>query len=356
MKIFSNDEIRTHKIIRAINDLQRGLPITIKQKFLISSVETLSEYNFNKLRTAFKDKLTLVAPTPNGYALQELSNFSLKQIKSFCECNKDRNLLNYNSKLSDESFTEEYYLFVKRIFTFAKLLPIFLFTKLNSNHNQFINDHILKIEQQDLILYEKMINSDVEPIVTNVPIQLNHIGKITITIFRVISTGEQHIAIASANIVHNKTPLVRLHSSCYTGDLLQSLQCDCNSQLFSALKLMNSSPENAGVIIYLAQEGRGIGLANKLRTYALQNKGYDTAEANIQLGFNIDERDYSVAAEILKQLKIKEIKLLTNNPKKTTALTKAGINIRKILPLMTEMNNYNKRYMETKKHKMAHTI
>ena len=146
--------------------------------------------------------------------------------------------------------------------------------------------------------------------------------------------------------------LVRVHSKCFTGDTLGSLRCDCRKQLEKSLELI---AKEGGMLIYLDQEGRGIGLANKIRAYSLQDSGLDTVDANKELGFHNDPRDYSSAAKILAHFSIKRIRLLTNNPKKTSGLEGNGIKIERI-PLLTEPNKYNKRYMETKKRRMNHLI
>ena len=359
MKFFSMDEIRSNNVARALCDLKRGAPIVIAKKYLIASVETLSESNFNRLRQSFKDKLTLVTPTLKNYLVQKAFPLSFNEVKALCVPRNAPNHCISSSRfiVTDNKFAEQYHQLAKQSLTIAKLLPIFLLVELDAMDEKFLEDaFIINIEIQDLASYKRVMGSTVEQIVTNVPVQLKDTGKVNITMFRVISTGEEHIAIISGDVTGSKAPLVRLHSSCYTGDLLRSLQCDCSAQLLTAVRFMNEKPENAGVIIYLAQEGRGIGLANKLRAYILQEKGYDTVEANAHLGFEMDARDYSIAAEILKQLKIEEVTLLTNNPKKKQALIGNGINVLKVLPLMTEINNYNKKYMETKKQKMAHTI
>ena len=145
---------------------------------------------------------------------------------------------------------------------------------------------------------------------------------------------------------------VRVHSKCLTGDTFASKRCDCREQLEASLKYIS---DKGGVLIYLDQEGRGIGLANKIKAYALQDTGYDTVEANKQLGFEDDHRDFKVAAEILHFLKIKKIKLLTNNPDKMRGLEDNGISVERI-PLIIKPNKHNRKYIETKKNKMNHLI
>ncbi len=153
----------------------------------------------------------------------------------------------------------------------------------------------------------------------------------------------------------NETPLVRVHSGCVTGDIFHSLKCDCYQQLQAAMKRVTTAP--LGVVIYLPyHEGRGIGLVNKIRAYALQDQGLDTVDANIEIGAPIDAREYDLSAQILFDLGMPEIRLLTNNPAKVEALKAQGIKVVEQVPVVTEPSLYNKRYLETKRARMAHKI
>lgn len=157
------------------------------------------------------------------------------------------------------------------------------------------------------------------------------------------------------NASATEVPLVRVHSGCVTGDIFHSLKCDCYAQLQSALKLVTDAP--LGVIIYLPyHEGRGIGLVNKIRAYALQDQGLDTVDANIEIGAPIDAREYDLSAQILFDLGMPEIKLITNNPAKVEALKAQGIKVVEQVSVVTEPSLYNKRYLETKRARMAHKI
>jgi len=161
--------------------------------------------------------------------------------------------------------------------------------------------------------------------------------------------GKEHLVIFTKNIP--EIPIVRIHSECLTGDALRSLKCDCGEQLEYALKTIN---EKGGMVIYLRQEGRGIGLFNKVNAYALQDKGLDTVEANHQLGFEADLRDFSIVEKILKNFGIKKIKLLTNNPRKEFAFKE--IEVVERIPIKIKPNPYNKNYLKTKKEKLGHKL
>ena len=183
---------------------------------------------------------------------------------------------------------------------------------------------------------------------------LKEAPKSKIIMFKNSNGKEEHFAIIVGNGLEVKSPLVRLHSQCLTGDVFSSLKCDCGQQLDSALSLMNK--EGAGIILYLAQEGRDIGLLNKIRAYALQDAGFDTVEANHRLGFNADERTFDTAVEMLTLLNLGKIRLLTNNPDKIKQLSDLGIEISSRVPLIVETNSHNEDYISVKKNKTGHLI
>ncbi len=163
-----------------------------------------------------------------------------------------------------------------------------------------------------------------------------------------------HIALVKGELDPDKPALVRVHSECMTGDIFGSLRCDCGSQLFKAMEMMDK--EGSGVLLYLRQEGRGIGLVNKLKAYELQRQGFDTVEANEKLGFKADMRDYGIGAQILVHLGVRKMKLLTNNPKKMIGLEGYGLSVVEQVPIETEPNEYNKGYLECKMLKMGHLL
>ena len=172
--------------------------------------------------------------------------------------------------------------------------------------------------------------------------------------FKQKANGLEHIALIKGKWTIDDIILVRMHSSCITGDLFGSLRCECGDQLHKAMKIIEK--EGKGVIVYMNQEGRGIGLMNKIKAYKLQEEGYDTVEANIELGFEPDEREYGVGAQILRELGVAKMKLMTNNPVKRIGLEGYGLKIIENVPIVIEPNEYNKFYMDTKKNKMGHLL
>jgi 3,4-dihydroxy 2-butanone 4-phosphate synthase/GTP cyclohydrolase II len=177
--------------------------------------------------------------------------------------------------------------------------------------------------------------------------------------FRVIAYGVQHeqqqpIVLVLGDVSQARDPLVRLHSSCFTGDLLDSLRCDCGDQLHMALDMIGR--EGAGVLVYLPQEGRGIGLVEKIRAYELQDRGLDTVEANLALGYKADSRDYGIGIQLLKDLGLRRVRLLTNNPKKTDAFIYGGFDLEVVdqVPILPPVHEFNERYLATKREKLGH--
>lgn len=177
-------------------------------------------------------------------------------------------------------------------------------------------------------------------------------GDFLIAGFQEIATGKHHIALLHNNLNKEKPILTRIHSECLTGDTFLSLRCDCGFQLMTALSRI--AAEGSGLIIYHRQEGRNIGILNKIRAYKLQDNGYDTVQANHYLGFGADDRDFSCCIQIFKFLRIRKVRLLTNNPKKVKALLEAGINVIERVPLIVGYNKKNKKYLTTKYQKLGH--
>ena len=209
---------------------------------------------------------------------------------------------------------------------------------------------IVKIE--DLIAYrkmtEKLILRAAEAILPT------EYGEFKIVVFSSAVDGKEHLALTMGEIAPDEPILVRVHSECLTGDVFGSLRCDCGPQLNAALRQI--AAEGSGVLVYMRQEGRGIGLINKIRAYQLQEQGLDTVEANVELGFDADLRDYGYGAQILRELGVGKMRLLTNNPRKIKGLHGHGLEIVERVPLLVDANEYNERYLLTKKLKLGHLL
>lgn len=213
-----------------------------------------------------------------------------------------------------------------------------------------LNLTIISIE--DLIAYrlqkESLIEREVD---VNLPTVY---GDFHLYAYKQVTTGQEHLALVKGEWKKDEEVLVRVHSSCLTGDIFGSCRCDCGPQLHTAMEMIEK--EGKGVIVYMNQEGRGIGLLNKLQAYKLQENGRDTVQANLELGFESDERDYGVGAQILRDLGVSKMKLMTNNPKKRAGLVGYGLEIISVVQIEIEPNKHNESYLQTKKDKMGHTI
>lgn len=205
---------------------------------------------------------------------------------------------------------------------------------------------------KDLISYrlakESIVSRQVE---VNMPTQW---GDFKLIDYKVDTNGEEHLALVKGEWEKDEAVYVRVHSSCVTGDIFGSCRCDCGPQLHKAMEMIEK--EGKGVIVYMNQEGRGIGLLNKLKAYKLQEQGLDTVEANLELGFKMDERDYGVGAQILRDLGVSKMKLMTNNPVKRVGLIGYGLEVTENIPIVIPSNPHNEKYIQTKKDKMGHSF
>lgn len=208
------------------------------------------------------------------------------------------------------------------------------------------------ISIKDLIEYRLKTDSLIEEIVrVDMPTKFGHFKLIA---FNEKGTPNEHLALIKGEWEKEEPVLVRVHSSCFTGDILGSMRCDCGEQLHAAMQQVEK--EGKGVILYMNQEGRGIGLVNKLKAYKLQENGFDTVEANLHLGFPMDKRDYGIGAQILRYLGITKLRLLSNNPKKRAGLLGYGLEIVDAVPIEVAPNPHNEKYLQTKRDKLGHTI
>ena len=205
---------------------------------------------------------------------------------------------------------------------------------------------------KDLISYRLAKESNVDRIV-EVKMPTNW-GDFDLVAYKVKTTGQEHMALIKGSWQKDEPVLVRVHSSCVTGDVFGSCRCDCGPQLHAAMEMIEKAGK--GVIVYMNQEGRGIGLLNKLKAYKLQEQGRDTVEANIELGFEMDERDYGIGAQILRHLNVSKIKLITNNPRKRAGLSGYGLEVVENIPIEICSNPHNEKYLQTKRDKLGHEI
>src|SRR6185295_1529532 len=212
--------------------------------------------------------------------------------------------------------------------------------------------HLLMITIADLIKYRTRTESLVKRVATaKMPTEW---GEFRVHAFDNLVDQQTHVALVCGDITDGKDVMVRVHSQCLTGDVLHSIRCDCGAQLEAAMQRI--ATEGRGVLLYLNQEGRGIGLGNKIRAYALQDKGLDTVEANERLGFKPDQRDYGIGAQILRDLGVRTMRLLTNHPRKFVGLEGYGLSVVESVPLEVTATEFTKRYLKTKKDKLGHKL
>jgi 3,4-dihydroxy 2-butanone 4-phosphate synthase/GTP cyclohydrolase II len=218
---------------------------------------------------------------------------------------------------------------------------------------KFVKKHkLLMVTIADLIRYRTRTECMVTHI-AKAELPTDH-GPFTIHAYESALDGQTHVALVRGEIGHGKDVMVRVHSKCLTGDVLHSLRCDCGAQLDAAMEQI--AKEGRGILLYLNQEGRGIGLANKIRAYELQDQGLDTVEANEKLGFKPDQRDYGIGAQILRDLGVHTMRLLTNNPRKFVGLEGYGLSVSESLPLEVAPTEFTRRYLKTKKDKLGHKL
>ena len=342
---------------RARADLRMGVPVVVGDS-LVLAAETLSQERLSYLQLAGQPLAlvitgwranTLKARAYDGdlARIKVPSDAPLSWIHAIADPADDLNtpMKGPLSSLRDGS-AENARLALKLVKS-ARLLPSAIITKIPETTENLTH---LDVEGLTRVLGAEHVLSSV--VNARLPLEVNDAGKLHV--FRPDDGGEEHFAVEIGNPDRNGPVLVRLHSACFTGDLLGSLKCDCGPQLRAAMAQMGT--EGAGVLLYLNQEGRGIGLANKMRAYSLQDQGFDTVEANHRLGFEDDERDFRIGASLLKSLGITQIRLLTNNPAKIAMLTANGLDVVERVPLQVGRGRHNTDYLATKAEKSGHLL
>ena len=364
----------TVKIERAISELRRGGKLVISDinsgtsVLLLASelmekdtVDELSKICFSRpsiILSQNRSKAIGIVDADGPCSILIKNNWEINDILSLCMPLTNHRIPKIDGVVpeSDDGVVSSCILILRQ----SRLLPAGLMTIISNVAIEQINKwafdkNLIHVDTSDIKSYEKQSASSLfMSVKAKVPIQ--HSENCDIIIFRPKDGGNEHFCLVfgKSRTLKNDQALVRIHSQCITGDVLDSLKCDCGQQLKESIKLMAKA--NEGILIYLAQEGRDIGLLNKLRAYSLQEDGMDTVEANEDLGFNDDERLYYPAKEILTQLKIKKIKLITNNPKKVEHLRSLGIKVTERVPISINPNKHNKKYLETKSKKSGHIL
>ena len=248
--------------------------------------------------------------------------------------------------------------YATRLLRISKLVPAALMARLPTRdpaiHQKICDEHgIMVIEARDVDRYITAAAQSLK-VAARARVPLRRAPDAEVVMFRAELGGDEHFAVIVGDPQAHETPLVRLHSQCITGDILGSLKCDCGEQLDGALKMMANA--GGGILVYLAQEGRDIGFLNKMRAYALQDRGMDTVDANHALGFEDDERYFLPACKILNELGIETLQLITNNPSKIAQLEENGFNVEKRVPMTPPSNAHNERYIQTKQDRSGHMI
>jgi|BEDMetMinimDraft_2_1075160.scaffolds.fasta_scaffold03498_3 GTP cyclohydrolase II len=356
---------------RALGDLRRGVPVVLtgRQDFVSLPVETLTPARFGVLAQAASASPLLLLAASTHWALRPLPAAGEEEpapLRAFAlteEVSPD-----FLRALACPSFAAEprerpplrpHPLPAEApgligLAKLARLAPLVLAAPLGTGGERWAEERgWLKVLIEDVLAFPALEAASLERVAeAEVPLAIAPATRLVA--FRPAWGGIEHLAIVIGAPEKRDAPLVRLHSACLTGDLLGSLRCDCGPQLQAALAAI--AAEGDGVVLYLAQEGRGIGLVNKLRAYALQDSGLDTLEANLALGFGADERRFLLAAALLRALGLPRIRLLTNNPEKVAALEAYGIEITARLPLVIPPNGINDFYLATKARRFGHHL
>ena len=369
----------TIKIERALSELRRGGKIVISDdntgvSIVLFAAELIEKGTIEEISQATLSRPSIILSSNRASAIGiKINNqpcsilvqrsWTETDVLSLCMPLIDHPKPKINGVISENNKIVSSCLLILRQ---ARLLPAGLMSIISNvslddiNHWSFKND-LINIDANDIQFYETS-NSNKLTMSVKAKVPISYTDNCEIVIFRPKDGGDEHFCLifgktrnVNNDINHDcNNTLVRIHSQCITGDILESLKCDCGQQLKESIKLMANA--NEGLLIYLAQEGRDIGLLNKLRAYSLQENGMDTVEANEALGFNDDERLYYPAKEILSQFKINKVRLITNNPKKVEHMLNLGISVTERIPIKIDANKHNKKYLETKSKKSGHFL
>ncbi len=350
----------TECIARARADLRMGVPVVLQGGYVILAVETLDQDRLTAVRslgdlalaiTARRAATLKIAAYDGDLARVPLpADADVRWVRAIADPADDLTMPMkgplYGLREGDALPHRAGIALAKS----ARLLPSVLVAAV-ADAASFAAENGLTIVPEYAALTTEL--SPIDPVIfARVPIEASEAGRLHI--FRPEDGGEEHYAIEIGNPSRDEPVLARLHSACFTGDVLGSLKCDCGPQLRAALGQMGAN--GAGVLLYLNQEGRGIGLANKMRAYSLQDQGFDTVEANHRLGFEDDERDFRIGAEILRKMGFKSVRLLTNNPNKVARMQDHGIAVTERVPLKVGENRHNHHYLATKASKSGHLL
>lgn len=350
----------TERLARARADLRMGVPVVLSEGFVVLAVESLSKERFDYLFDVGSDPVltitgwraqTLKAAAYDGDVarIAVTKETQMRWIQSIADPSDDLNTPMKGPLKPLRGGAAGPHRAAIALIKTAQLLPAALIAKIDAPSKFALKNDLTLISADTITSDTSPMNSVVH---ARLPIDVSDAGRLHI--FRPEDGGEEHYAIEIGDPDRSKPVLSRLHSACFTGDVLGSLKCDCGPQLRGALTQMGR--EGAGVLLYLNQEGRGIGLANKMRAYSLQDQGFDTVEANHRLGFDDDERDFRIGAQILKQMGFSQIRLLTNNPNKVVKLESCGLEVTERVPLKVGENPFNTNYLATKAAKSGHFL
>jgi len=353
------------RLARLRGDLRMGVPVVLSgggESVLVLAVESMSEERFNEICRHSQPSLAITArraETLHARAYDgDLARLKLPDDASFIWCKSvvdpardmDQPMKGPFHSLRDGN--AELHRAAIALCKQARLLPAALVAQISDGRGLSADNELNRFEITDADGVSPVSSSMQLVAAAKLPLEVAEAGKLHV--FRPQDGGEEHYAVEIGQPPRQKPVLARLHSACFTGDLIGSLKCDCGAQLRAALGQIGN--EGSGVLLYLNQEGRGIGLANKMRAYSLQNQGFDTVEANHRLGFEDDERDLRIGAELLKSLGFTATRLMTNNPRKVEMMGKAGIEVIERVPLIVGENRHNAAYLATKAAKSGHLL